>query len=166
MVKKTKRDLTAPFRRSILDQRRTLRNHPAPMKLPGNHLILFDGVCGLCTRGVQFLFRHDRRGHLHFAPLQSTLGRQICLANGLSPDQFDTFIFARPNEPILVRSDAALAVAATLGFPWNLLTLFRFIPRPFRDAAYDLVAKNRLRFFGKSETCYIPTPAERARFHE
>jgi predicted DCC family thiol-disulfide oxidoreductase YuxK len=136
------------------------------LNLPADHLILFDGVCGFCTRGIQLLFRYDRRGRLHFAPLQSDLGRQICMANGLDPETFDTFIFARPNQPILVRSDAALAVASTLGFPWSLLTIFRIIPRRLRDAAYDLIARNRLRFLGRRESCYIPTPAERARFHE
>lgn len=135
------------------------------MKLPADHLILFDGVCGFCTRGVQTLFRLDRRGLLHFAPLQSDLGRQICLANGLDPEQFDTFIYARPGQPILVRSDAALAIAAMLGFPWSLLRVFRLVPRPLRDAAYDLVARNRFRFFGRRETCHLPTPEERSRFH-
>lgn len=135
------------------------------MKLPADHLILFDGVCGFCTRGVQTLFRLDRRGLLHFAPLQSDLGRHICLANGLDPEQFDTFIYARPDQPILVRSDAALAIAAMLSFPWSLLRVFRLVPRPLRDAAYDLVARNRFRFFGRRETCHLPTPEERARFH-
>ena len=135
------------------------------MKLPADHLILFDGVCGFCTRGVQTLFRLDRRGLLHFAPLQSDLGRQICLANGLDPEKFDTFIYARPSQPILVRSDAALAIAARLGFPWSLLRVFRLVPRPLRDAAYDLVARNRFRFFGRRETCHLPTPEERSRFH-
>lgn len=135
------------------------------MNLPAEHLVLFDGVCALCTSSIQFLFRHDHAARLHFAPLQSDLGRQICLANGLNPDEFDTFIYARPNHPILVRSDAALAVTSLLGFPWSLLTVFRIIPRPLRDAAYALIARNRHRWFGRHEACYLPTPAQRARFH-
>lgn len=137
----------------------------APVKLPADHLIFFDGVCGFCTRGVQTLFRLDRQGRLHFAPLQSELGRQVCLENGLDPELFDTFIYARPDQPILVRSDAALAIAVTLGFPWSLLAVFRLVPRPLRDAVYNVIARNRFRFFGRRETCHLPTPAERARFH-
>jgi len=138
----------------------------APVKLPADHLIFFDGVCGFCTRSVQTLFRLDRREQLHFAPLQSDLGRQICLANGLDPEQFDTFIYARPDQPILMRSDAALGIAVTLGFPWSLLAVFRLVPRPLRDAVYDFIARNRLRILGRREACYLPTPAERARFHD
>ena len=65
-----------------------------------------------------------------------------------------------------MRSDAALAIALTLGCPWSLLAVFRLVPRPLRDAVYDFIARNRLRILGRREACYLPTPAERARFHE
>jgi predicted DCC family thiol-disulfide oxidoreductase YuxK len=133
--------------------------------LPAEHLVLFDGVCGLCTSSVQLLFRLDSSKVIHFAPLQSDLGREVCLSNGLDPEEFDTFIYARPNHPILVRSSAALALASTLGFPWKLLIIFRLVPRPLRDAVYAFIAKNRHRWFGSHSTCYIPTPEQRARFH-
>jgi predicted DCC family thiol-disulfide oxidoreductase YuxK len=113
---------------------------------------------------VQFLLRRDRTARFHFAALQSHTGRRICEANGLDTSQFDTFIYARSGRPILTRSDAALAVAHDLGWPWKLLSLLRVIPLPLRDAAYNVIARNRHRWFGKKDVCPVPTPEQRSRF--
>ncbi len=134
------------------------------MKLPVPRLILFDGVCHFCAASVRFILRRDPRGHFHFAPLQSALGRQICAAHGLNQNALDTLVYARDGQPPLIRSDAALAVAAGLGWPWRALAVLRLIPRPVRDAAYQFIANNRYRWFGQSDACMVPTAEQRARF--
>ncbi len=134
------------------------------MKLPVPRLILFDGVCHFCAASVRFIMKRDTAARFHFAPLQSGLGRQICTAHGLNQDALDTFVYARDGKPPLIRSDAALAVAADLGGLWRVLSLLRVIPQPLRDAVYQFIAQNRYRWFGKSEACMMPTAEQRARF--
>ena len=129
-------------------------------------LILFDGVCHFCAASVRFLLQRDPAGRFHFAALQSDLGRQLCAEHGLNQNDLNTFVYARAGQPPLIRSDAALAVAADLGWPWRALSLFRLIPRPVRDAIYHLIATHRYRWFGKSDACMMPTPEQRARFLE
>lgn len=136
------------------------------MKLPVPRLILYDGVCHFCAASVRFLLRHDAQARFHFAPLQSALGQQLCAEHGLNQHNFDTFVYARDGLPLRIRSDAALAVASDLGWPWKALAVLRLIPRPLRDALYDVIAKNRYRWFGQSDTCLLPTPEQRARFLE
>ena len=129
-------------------------------------LILFDGLCGFCAACVQFIIRYDRPGSFRFAPLQSFTGRRLCQQAGLNPDDFDTFLYVRQGGPILMRSDAALAVAYDLGGRWRLLTLLRFIPKPLRDAAYQAFARRRYQWFGQLESCVLPTaiPGGETRF--
>ncbi len=134
------------------------------MKLPVSRLILFDGVCHFCAASVRFILHRDPTARFHFAPLQSDLARQICAAHGLNQSDLDTFVYAREGQPPLIRSDAALAVAADLGWPWSTLALLRLIPRPLRDAAYRFIARNRYRWFGKNDACLVPSPEQRARF--
>lgn len=134
------------------------------MKLPVPRLILFDGVCHFCAASVRFILRRDPASRFHFAPLQSDLARQICAAHGLNQGDLDTFVYARDGQPPLIRSDAALAVAADLGGPWRSLAPLRLIPRRLRDAAYRFIARHRYRWFGKSDACLVPTPEQRTRF--
>lgn len=125
-------------------------------------IIYFDGFCGLCDRFVQFVLRRDRAARYRFAPLQgSTAGERV--PPSLDPRTSQTVILEDAGR-FRVRSDAALAILSGLGGPWRLAGLLRVIPRPLRDAIYDLVARNRERWFGRRAECRVPQPDERDRF--
>jgi predicted DCC family thiol-disulfide oxidoreductase YuxK len=124
--------------------------------------IYFDGYCGLCDRFVQFVLRRDRAGRYRFAPLQGSTARERVPAI-LDPQASQTVILEDAGR-FRVRSDAALAILSGLGGAWRLAGLLRVIPRPVRDAVYDLVARNRNRWFGRLAECRVPGPAERERF--
>jgi predicted DCC family thiol-disulfide oxidoreductase YuxK len=129
-------------------------------------IILFDGHCNLCSGSVRFIIQRDPRAHFRFASLQSDAARRICAKHGIpapassEPDSIVVIADGRALE----RSDAALAIAAQLPFPWRMLGVLRVLPRVLRDWAYRLVARNRYRWFGRTETCMVPTPELRARF--
>jgi predicted DCC family thiol-disulfide oxidoreductase YuxK len=130
--------------------------------------ILFDGVCNLCSGVVRFVIARDPHAHFRFAALQSDAARRACAEVGATPPAAvdpDTIIVI-VNGRALERSDAALAIASRLPFPWPMFGVFRILPRALRDWLYRFVAKNRYRWFGKSDTCMMPTPELRARFLE
>ena len=134
----------------------------------GDHspiLILFDGVCNLCNRFVQFLIKRDRDGKFRFASLQSNVGRSLLIQFDLNPNLLHSIVVIN-HQMVLERSDAALYIAKHLGGPWKLLTVFKILPRNFRDSIYNVVSANRYRIFGKRESCMIPTPQLRERFIE
>jgi predicted DCC family thiol-disulfide oxidoreductase YuxK len=126
-------------------------------------LVLFDGVCGLCNRFVDFVLARDRGARLRFAPLQSEHGRALLAAAGLDPDALDSVVLVRGGRAYR-ESAAALRVLAELGLPWSLCAAALAIPAPLRDAVYRFVARNRYAWFGLRETCRLPTPEERTRF--
>jgi predicted DCC family thiol-disulfide oxidoreductase YuxK len=126
-------------------------------------ILLFDGVCNLCSGAVRFVIRHDPRGRFRFAALQSETGRRLLVRHGLPPDALDTFVLIE-GESCFTRSDAALELARRLGGAWRALAILRLVPRPIRDAAYGLVVRNRYRWFGKSDRCMVPTPELARRF--
>ena len=134
-----------------------------------NPIILYDGVCGLCNRLVQFLLKHDKQGRLRFASLQSEFAERVLTRHGIDPKDLDTVQvvvnYERPEERVLGRSDAILQAGGELGMPWNVLaTMARIVPRSLRDVVYRFVARNRYHVFGKSETCMLPDPSQRHRF--
>lgn len=122
---------------------------------PDTHIVVFDGICNLCSAVVDFISARDSRNVFTFVPMQAPRGRQLLEAHGVSIDQVDTFLLICDGGA-LVRSDAAIAIAAELRRPWNLLTVLRFVPRPVRDWVYSFVASNRYRWFGKRDTCKLP----------
>ena len=131
-------------------------------------IILFDGVCNLCSGVVRFVIARDPHAHFRFAALQSDAARRACAEVGATPPAAvdpDTIIVIADGRA-LERSDAALAIASRLPFPLPMFGVFRILPRALRDWLYRLVAKNRYRWFGKSYTCMMPTPELRARFLE
>ena len=125
-------------------------------------LIYYDGYCGLCDRFVQFVLRRDRAARYRFAPLQGSTAQERVPAT-LDPRTSQTVILEE-GDRFRVRTDAALAILSGLGGPWRLAGLLRVIPRPLRDAIYDLVARNRERWFGRRAECRVPQPDERDRF--
>jgi len=125
-------------------------------------IILFDGVCVLCAANAQFVLRHDRRGHFRLASVQSEAGRALCERFDVDPENPDTMLVIE-GERARRDSDGVLAIAEGLGWPWRALRALRVIPRGWRDALYRRVARNRYRLFGKRETCWVPSPEQRAR---
>ncbi len=134
-----------------------------------NPIVLYDGVCGLCNRLVQFLLKHDRHGRLRYASLQSDFAAKVLQRHGFDPKDLDTLHvienFEQPGERVLQRSDAVLRAGRELGGLWSpLASLAKIIPRPLRDLFYRFVARNRYRVFGKYDTCMLPEPNQRSRF--
>lgn len=127
-------------------------------------LILFDGECNLCQGSVQFVLRRDPRGVFRFAALRSAAGR-AALARVAPPgvELPDSIVLVHHGR-LRTKSAAALAIARRLRFPWPLLTVFWLVPYPLRDLVYDWIARNRYRWFGRRDECWVPTAALRARF--
>jgi predicted DCC family thiol-disulfide oxidoreductase YuxK len=140
----------------------------SPSESGGAHLILYDGVCGLCNRLVGFVLRHDHRCVFDFAAHQSAVGRSMVERSGGDSGQLTSFYviadYRSPNPSVFTRSDASLFVAGELGWPWKMARLLRFVPRAIRDRGYDLVARTRYRVFGQSDRCQTPPPEWRSRF--
>jgi len=133
-------------------------------QIPDN-LILFDGVCNLCSALVQFVIRHDPAAKFHFAAIQSQVGREIFESHGLDPTDLQTFVFIADGRMFL-RSDAAIEVVARFTGAWRIFRIFLFVPRVVRDSIYSTIARNRYRWFGRKEVCMMPTPEIKARFHD
>jgi predicted DCC family thiol-disulfide oxidoreductase YuxK len=133
---------------------------------PKPAIILFDGVCNLCNGTVQFIVKRDRAARFRFASLQGEAARRVCAEAGIAaPDarEPDSIIVLAEGRA-LERSDAVLAIAARLPFPWPLLGAFRVLPQGLRDLAYRFVARRRYRWFGRRKSCMVPTPALCDRF--
>lgn len=126
--------------------------------------MLFDGVCHLCAGSVQWVLKRDRAGLFRFASLQSEVGQQFLRRLGV-PEKMDSVVLV-VGARAYMRSDAALEVVRRLGFPWSLLAIFKVVPRPLRDVVYDWIARHRYRWFGRSETCWMPRAEWRERFLE
>ena len=126
-------------------------------------IVLFDGVCNLCNGSVQFILKRDPRGTFRFASLQSEAGRSLMAGHGLDPGALSSVVLIEDGRAF-EESSAALRIARHLPGPWKLLRVFAVVPRPLRDAVYRWIARNRYRWFGKTETCWLPTPELRARF--
>ncbi len=128
-------------------------------------LLLFDGVCGLCDRLVQFLVRVDRKRMLRYAPLQGETAARIRAIYKEIPEDLDSVVFVDGEPPrVHLRSRAILGCAKYLGWPWRALTLFRWVPSPIADAIYNRIAQSRYRIFGKHDVCRIPSAEERPLF--
>lgn len=132
-------------------------------------IILYDGVCGLCNRLVQFLLKHDKQGRLRFASLQSDFAAKVLQRHGIDPKDLDTLHvvenYEQPGERVLQRSDAILRAGRELGGFWSVsAATANVIPRVLRDVVYRFVAQNRYRVFGKYDTCMLPEPNQRSRF--
>ncbi len=129
-------------------------------------IILFDGVCNLCNSTVQWLIERDKEGRFRFATLQSNAARRE-LEELIGTDEIDALpdsIVLLDSDGVYTRSAAAIRIARALGSPYALLGLGALVPRPLRDAVYNLIARHRYRWFGRRDTCMIPTPDLSARF--
>ena len=129
-------------------------------------IILFDGVCNLCNSAVQWVIERDEEGRFSFASLQSDAARRE-LATVMDAKEIDALpdsIVLLDSDGAHVRSAAALRIVRALGARFALLRLGVVLPRPIQDAIYDMIARNRYRWFGRRDTCMTPTPDIAARF--
>jgi len=126
-------------------------------------IVVFDGICHLCSAWVQFLLRRDRRGRYRFASMQSDTGRTLLRTHGLDPDAPFSMLLLE-GERARTDSDAILAVVAGLGGAWRAVSVLRLLPRMLRDPCYRLIARHRYRLFGRRSRCWLPDPAHAARF--
>jgi predicted DCC family thiol-disulfide oxidoreductase YuxK len=125
-------------------------------------LILFDGVCNLCTGSVQFVLKRDKEKRFTFASLQSTTGQKLLSQFNLPNDTFNSFILYQDGM-MYTRSTAALKLFQQLK-GWKWIKIFWAVPKFIRDGIYNLIATNRYKWFGKKEECWVPTPELKARF--
>ena len=126
-------------------------------------VILFDGVCNFCNGAVNFVIARDPSGYFKFAALQSEAGEELSDKYGIDKVETDSVVLIEDDQAYL-HSSAALRIVRKLPGAWPALYGFIIVPRPIRDWAYKLFAKNRYRLFGRQEQCMIPTPEVRARF--
>jgi len=133
-------------------------------------IVLYDGVCGLCNRAVQFLLKRDRLDRLQFASLQSDIAAKVLNRHGLDPKGLDTVYavlnYGEPNETLLAKGDAFLFFSGVVGGIWSVARVVKIMPRPVRNGLYDFVARHRYQVFGKSESCMLPDPKQRHKFLE
>ena len=126
-------------------------------------IILFDGVCNFCNYWVNFIINRDERSIFKFTALQSKTGQEILTSLNLNTTDFDTFVLVDGSDHF-TKSTAALRIAKELDFPFNIVYYFIIIPKPIRDIFYSAIAKNRYKFFGRRNSCRIPTEEEKNRF--
>ena len=126
---------------------------------------MFDGICNLCNQSVQFVIEHDSKNQFRFASLQSDFGQDFLKKNKLEAIQFDSIVFIEDDQ-FYTKSSAALKIAKYLDGLTSWLTIFMIVPKPLRDIVYSFIAKNRYRWFGKNESCWLPTKELKAKFIE
>src|SRR6185295_16457048 len=128
-------------------------------------IVLFDGVCNLCSSSVQFMIARDPKARLSFAAIQSEAGKKILAEHGIPvPEGDPDSILLVDGDRVWDKSNAALRIAKVLTFPWFLAWPWIIVPRFLRDVLYRFIAKRRYVWFGKKDSCLIPTPELRARF--
>jgi len=127
-------------------------------------VIFFDGVCNLCNASVQFVIEHDQKDQFHFTALQGAYAQEILPKFDADPKQLNTILLLEDGK-LYTKSSAALKIAKKLGGLLPLLYVFYIVPKFIRDWFYDLIAKNRYRWWGKEESCWVPTPALKSKFY-
>lgn len=126
-------------------------------------IILFDGVCNLCNSSVNFIIDHDKKNMFRFASLQSDSGQTLLKKFGLNNESFDSIILI-DNEKYLTRTSAVLRIVKNFPGFWKLLYIFIIVPPAVRNLLYDIIAENRYKWFGKKDSCRVPTPELKEKF--
>lgn len=130
----------------------------------GKKLILFDGVCNLCNTAITKVIHFDRQNIFLFASLQSEVAQNMINDLGIDSSKIDSIILYDPKVSYDIKSTAALKIMKAFGGVWILTQLFWIFPRGVRDKVYDVIAKNRYKWFGKTSHCMIPTPELKSKF--
>ena len=127
-------------------------------------IILFDGVCNLCNTSVQFIIKRDTKDVFRFVPLQSDLGNKILNYIGINREQTDSIVLYEPGKVYFYKAEAVLKITNELGGLYHLLNILQIFPKFISNSVYDYIAKNRYRWYGKQESCMMPTPELAAKF--
>jgi predicted DCC family thiol-disulfide oxidoreductase YuxK len=127
-------------------------------------IILFDGVCNLCNTTVQFVIKNDKDDLFRFSALQSETGRKLLAERNIDTEDIDSIILIEPNVAYYTKSTAALEIGKNLKGLRTLSSILLWLPESFRNIVYDIVAKNRYKWYGKKESCMIPTPKLKDKF--
>ena len=130
----------------------------------GKKVILFDGVCNLCNNFVIKVIKYDTRNKFLFAAIQSESGKKIIDHLKIDTSKTDSIILYEPNIAYHIKSSAALNIMSQFGGIWSVTQIFKILPESFRNMIYDFIAKNRYNWFGKKESCMIPTAELKAKF--
>ena len=140
------------------------RSDPAvPRFRDDRPVIVFDGRCVLCSGFARFVLRHDRRRQFRLLAAQTPLGAALYRHFGLDPVEFETNLLIEDGRA-WIKSEGSIRIFVRLGFTWSLMAAGRLLPYPMREGLYDLIARNRYRWFGMRQTCYLPDPSEADRF--
>ena len=134
--------------------------------LTNNYIILFDGVCNLCNKSVQFVIKHDKKNRFKFTSLQSDAAKELLLQNNINKNllsDLNTIILVK-NNIIYTHSTAILHITKELDFPVNFIYYFKIIPKSLRDKVYSFIAKNRYKWYGKKDNCMVPTKEIKNKF--
>ena len=131
--------------------------------MAGNPIILFDGICNLCNSSVQYVIKHDKDNKFRFASLQGNMGQQLLKQYELPLNELNSFVLIQDGKAY-TRSTASLFVARQLTGMVKLLYGFIIVPAFIRNWVYDIIAKNRYKWFGKRDSCMIPTESLKSRF--
>jgi predicted DCC family thiol-disulfide oxidoreductase YuxK len=126
-------------------------------------IVLFDGVCGFCDGAIRFIIDKEREPHFKFAPLQSPAGKRLLAAHGMPEDWMTSYVLITDGRAY-VKSAATARIAPHLRMPWSLMRRLRHLPPPLVDFFYDIIARNRYRWFGKFDSCRLLTPELADRF--
>ncbi|MBP2833553.1 DUF393 domain-containing protein [Aquimarina sp. U1-2] len=130
----------------------------------GKKIILFDGVCNLCDSAINFVIKHDKNDVFRYASLQSDIGKKLISERSIDSATIDSIILIDPKLAYYHKSTAALQITKQLSGIYPVFSVFLIVPKTIRDWVYDFVAKNRYKWFGKKESCMIPTPELKALF--
>ncbi len=133
--------------------------------MPDAPVLFFDGECVLCNGVVDLILKVDKNHVFRFASLQGETAERIRRQRDDFPEGLETFVFWN-DDTVEIRSRAVFAAARALGLPWSLLSVFSILPRGLTDAVYRWVARNRIRWFGRKESCRMPSPQEASLFLE
>jgi predicted DCC family thiol-disulfide oxidoreductase YuxK len=131
--------------------------------MDNRYIVIFDGVCNFCNGAVHFIINRDPEGTFAFTPMQSELAQELTQRFNVPDVGMDTLVLIKAGK-CYVLSDAALEIANELKGPWRLCYVFKVVPRPIRDAAYKLFARNRYTLFGKKDACMVPSAEVKSRF--
>jgi predicted DCC family thiol-disulfide oxidoreductase YuxK len=122
---------------------------------PDARVVVFDGICHVCSGWVRFLERHRIEPPFRLLPMQSEEGKALLMQYGIDPEDPATFLVLEGGKAF-TKSDGSIRIVAALGGVWRIFEAARIIPKPWRDALYQLLARNRYRWFGQRDTCYLP----------
>lgn len=127
-------------------------------------IILFDGVCNLCDSTVQKVIKADKDDQFRFASLDSEIGQKILDYIGVDRQKTDSIVLYQPGVSYYLKSQAAFKIASYLGLPYVLINIFSVFPKALTDIAYEFIAKNRYKWYGKKESCMIPNQSIKQKF--